>query len=143
MQAYDLKYFLGNRLAGMKRIDATAPSARSLMREARLVVADYVSTAYLEAMMSDIPTIFFWNRDAYLLDEPCRKIFDALQGAGICQTDPVQAARFLETVKDDPESWWRSPAVRQARNQFLSANMGEPESMIRRLLALTKPEAVD
>lgn len=143
MQAYDLKYLLGERIAGMKRIDATAPSARLLMREARLVIADYVSTAYLEAMMSDIPTIFFWNPDAYLLDEPCRGIFDALQGAGICQTNPVQAARFLETVKEDPESWWRSPLVRQARNQFLSANMGEPESMIRRLLTLTKAEAVD
>ena len=91
--------------------------------------------------MSDIPTIFFWNRDAYFLDEPYREIFDALQAAGICQTDPVRAARFLEAVKEDPESWWQSPAVRQARNRFLSANMGDPQSMIQRLLALTNPEA--
>lgn len=84
--------------------------------------------------MSDIPTIFFWNRDAYHLEPGYEHFFDDLQDAGICQTDPLQAAKLVETVKDEPETWWHSPAVRGARSRFLSANMGVADTMIRHLL---------
>ena len=84
--------------------------------------------------MSDIPTVFFWNRDAYHLDPAHRHFFDDLVSARICHTDPVEAARFVESIKSDPEAWWRSPAVQGARTRFLGANMGAPETMIRHLL---------
>ncbi|HUF82640.1 MAG TPA: LIC12162 family protein [Burkholderiales bacterium] len=134
MQAYDWSHVLHDRIARMKRVDDRTPSARDLMRDARLVIADYVSTAYLEALMSDIPTVFFWNRDAYHLEPAHQHFFDALRSAGICQTDPVEAARFVESIKSQPQAWWRSPAVQGARSRFLDANMGPPETMIRHLV---------
>ena len=134
MQSYDLSYALGSRIARMKRVDDHTPSARTLLSDARLVIADYISTTYLEGLMSDIPTIFFWNRDAYYLEPGFEHFFDALRDAGVCQTDPLEAARLVEAVKEDPEVWWHSPAVRDARSRFLYANMGIADTMVRHLL---------
>jgi putative transferase (TIGR04331 family) len=134
MQAYDMDHALGDQFARMKRVDEGARPARALMQEARLVIADYISTTYLEALMSDIPSVFFWNRDAYHLEPSCANFFDGLQRAGICHTDPVAAARFVETIKDEPRTWWQSSAVREARSDFLQQNLGAAEKMIQHLL---------
>jgi putative transferase (TIGR04331 family) len=139
MQSYDLWQVLRDRVGRMKRVDDRSPSARDLMRDARLLIADYISTAYLEGLVSNIPTVFFWNRAAYFLEPAHRKFFDALVSARICHTDPVEAARFVEKIKDDPEAWWTSPAVQAARSEFLGTNMGAAETMIRHLLWRAEP----
>jgi putative transferase (TIGR04331 family) len=134
MQAYDVDRSLGDQFARMKREDSSTPSARTLMRAARLVVADYISTAYLEALMTDVPVVFFWNREAYHLEERFAGFFDGLQEAGICHSDPKAAARFVEEVQREPQAWWQSPKVRQARRAFLDENLGRAEQMIQHLL---------
>jgi putative transferase (TIGR04331 family) len=134
MQAYDMERALGDQFARMKREDQAAPSARTLMRGARLVVADYISTAYLEALMADVPVVFFWNREAYRLEARFARFFDGLQDAGICHSDPAAAARFVEEVQREPQAWWQSPKVREARRAFLAENLGPAEQMIQLLL---------
>jgi putative transferase (TIGR04331 family) len=48
--------------------DWSAP-AKQRMRESRLVVVDYVSTAHLESMAMDIPTVVLWQPERYRLAE--------------------------------------------------------------------------
>lgn len=133
MQSYDMRLCLKEVLARVKRFDDFSPSGRQLMRSARLVIVDYVSTAYLEALVADIPMVFFLNREAYLLEDAYRDFFDELIAAGVCHIDPGTAARLVEQIKDGPETWWRSRAVRSARDRFLSRNFGSPETAIRQL----------
>ena len=141
MQVYDLRHVLGCRLSRMKRIDDSSPSASALMCQAKLVVVDYLSTAYLEALMLDVPTIFFWNRYTRYVEYDHRNFFDTLLTAGICQTDPTEAARFVEEIGEDPDRWWKSQIVREARQRFLNDNMSGPKVMIDHLLrhSLEKP----
>jgi putative transferase (TIGR04331 family) len=143
MQAYDLRQALGDRLVRLKQVDDSTPSARTLMRRAKLVVVDYLSTAYLEALMLNVPTVFFWNRDTYYLEDAHRDFFDLLISARICHTDPLEAARFVDAVKDEPLQWWRAEAVQAARQRFLRENMGAPETMINHLVRHSSKRSTD
>lgn len=117
-------------IARAKHYDDSGDDIHKLMGEARLIVVNYLSTSYLEAIIADIPTVVLWNRDTNLFSRQYQDAFDALIESGICHTDPESAARFVNTMKDDPERWWRSPKVRRARQQFLDANIGNPDVML-------------
>jgi putative transferase (TIGR04331 family) len=133
---YDQPHCLREYMQKIKIFDDGSCPARALMKRSRLTVLNYLSTAYLEAMLADVPTVFLWNRNNYYLEERYHNFFDELVVAGICQTDAVCAARFVEKIKGDPEGWWQRPEVRSARDRFLSANIGQPKAMIDFLLAL-------
>jgi putative transferase (TIGR04331 family) len=137
---YDLEFMLDPYLNQVKKIDDTSTSGKLLMLQSDLVIADYTATSYLEAMIMNIPTIFFWNPDTYYLSDDYSDFFESLISVGICQTDPIKAANFVETIKDNPEKWWRQESVQKAKDDFLLKNMGKPESMIDYLLGLLKAD---
>jgi putative transferase (TIGR04331 family) len=139
IQAWDFKYRLRKLLAEMKLVDDSERGARALMRSAKLVVVDYFSTSFIEAMLADLPTLFLWNRSTRYIADAHRDFFTPLAREGICQVDPVAAAQFVERIKHDPQSWWQRPAVRNARRDFLAANVGQPDVLVHRLLRLAAP----
>ena len=133
---WDQSIALAPYLSKVKAYDEDSPiSARSLVQRSRLVIVNYLSTAYLESIIADIPTVFIWNKDTYLLTENHAGFFDALIEAGICQTNPEEAADFVNRIIDKPEGWWHSSEVQKGRESFLKANIGDPEVMIQHLLA--------
>lgn len=134
---YDLEFMLDPYLKHVKKIDDTSASGKLLMLQSNLVVVDYISTSYLESMLMNIPTVFFWNPEAYYLNDDYMDFFDLLISVGICQTNPIKAARFVESVKEDPEEWWQSEEVQGAKNRFLSQNIGDPQIMIDYLTRLS------
>lgn len=109
---------------------------QTLLAKTSLVIVNYLSTAYLEALLADIPTIILVNCEAYQLEMQHKAFFAPLITAGICQTDPDEAAAFVEKIKQDPLVWWNSPDVKSAKNRFLSANLGEPQGLFNYLLSL-------
>ncbi len=134
--AYDQNYMLDPYLKQMQQHNDMSTPARLIMLQSNLVIVDYISTAYLEAMIMNIPTIFFWNPDAYYLSNKYLDFFDSLISVGICQTDPIKAAKFVESVKDDPQKWWASEGTQKGKDEFLNKNIGKPEVMINYLLSL-------
>lgn len=135
---WDQAFVLDRQLARVKAIDESAVSARILMQKSRLIIINYLSTSYLEALIANLPTIILWNTEAYLLESRHAGFFDGLVAAKICHKDPVEAAKFVVKIKHDPESWWQSEAVQSARRSFLSTNIGAPESMIKYLFERAK-----
>ncbi len=136
--AYDQNYMLSPLLDNIEINRDMNISARVLMRKSKLVVIDYISTAYLEALIMNIPTIFFWYPNSCYLNEKNLDFFDSLIEVGICQTDPVKAALFVDQIIDDPEAWWMGEHVQQAKDDFLNKNIGDPNVMIHYLLNLSK-----
>jgi len=137
MVRYDQDYVLKKYLDKVKFVDYTSQSAKILMKKSRLVIIDYLSTSYVESLLANIPTVFFWNKDIYFLEDEYKDIYLSLISVGICQTDPVEAANFIEKIKNEPELWWGSKPVQDARNDFLFRNFGRPEVMKNILLELT------
>ena len=137
--AWDQAFVLAPYLSKAKvHENNSSISGKKLIQQSRLVVVNYLSTTYLESIIADIPTIFILNKDAYLLTEKYMGFFDVLIDAGVCQTNPEDAADFVNRIKDNPERWWRSSAVRKAKSAFLNANIGNPEVIIQHLLDKAK-----
>mgnify|MGYP001558473073 CR=1 FL=1 len=134
--SYDKEYMLSPYLNQIRSLSNTSEPSKVQMLKSDMVIIDYISTSYIEALVMNIPTVFFCNKDAYYLNDNYLDFFDVLIDAGICQTDPVQAAHFVESIKDEPEKWWSSEKVQAARNNFLNRNLGKPEDMIEYLLGL-------
>ena len=133
--AYDQDFMLEPYLKQLQRHTDRSVPGKLLMLQSELVVIDYISTSYIESMTMDIPTVFFWNPEAYYLGADYADFFAPLVSAGICQTDPAAAARFVESIKDEPQKWWRQEAVQKAKDEFLRKNVGNPEVLVDLLLA--------
>ena len=113
-------------------------SAKELMLKSDLVIVDYQSTSHLESLLMNIPTIFFWDSNAQFLDDQYIHFYDKLIEVGICQTNPVKAAKFIEEIKDNPQDWWQSQDVQLAKEMFLNENIGDPEKMRNYLMNFVK-----
>ncbi len=140
MIMYDQDYLYEEFLKHFKLVDHTSSSAKVLIQKSRLIIIDYLSTSYLESMFADIPTIFFWNKLAYQLEPEYRDFYAPLISVGICQTDPLQAAAFVESIKANPEEWWNKESVQKARKQFLSCNFGDKNILKNYILNLEPRE---
>jgi len=120
------------------KFDDYKKSSKVMMKSARLVVIDYIATSYLESLIMNIPTIFFWNQKVYLLNNDNLNFFDDLVNVGICQTNPAAAAEFINNLGENIEQWWWSNSIQKARKQFLDKNIGDPEDAIEYYLSLLK-----
>jgi len=138
---WDQDYVLREYLEKVKAVDDSTTPARLLMQQSRLVIINYLSTSYLEALQANVPTVFLWNQQAYFLEDRYADFFDALIRVKICHTDPVTAAVFVEEIKNDPESWWTCAEVQQARREFLGTNMGNLDNQMKHLYSRSKQVA--
>ncbi len=130
---YDLDRYLGGALSRLKQ-DDFSQSCKKMMCRSKIVVSTYISTSYLETLAMNIPMLFFFDKAAYQLAPEYIDFYDELIKVGICHTDSKGAAQFLESIIEDPLSWWQRPDVQRARHIFLSTNLGAPEKMIQLLL---------
>jgi len=88
------------------------------MKKAKIVVIDHPHTAFLEALTINVPSVFFWDHDIFLMRQEAEPYFQVLRDAGILYKDPVSAARKVNEIFDDPEVWWLSDGVQDARKKF-------------------------
>ena len=63
MVEYDQKILFKQFLSKMKGFDDYKRSAKESLTRSKLVIINYLSTSYLEALLSNIPTVFLWNKD--------------------------------------------------------------------------------
>lgn len=136
--AYNRDNVLGIHYKDFYKMDDYKLSARQLMQESRLIVIDYIATLYLESFILNTPTVFFWNQNAYFLEEDFIGVFDDFIEVGICQTSPEAAAKFINKIYNNVEEWWYSKSVQNARKKFLDANIGNPEDAINFYLSLVQ-----
>jgi len=113
-------------------------SSKKQMSESKLVIIDYISTAYIESILMNIPTVFFWDKNSYYLNDKNKHFFKPLIEVGICQTSPKEASLFIEKIKDNPNIWWNSLEVRNAKQTFISKNLGSPQLLLDFLINLSQ-----
>jgi putative transferase (TIGR04331 family) len=120
---YNKEEFLLDYLSKIKNFTSLSQTSKAQMVRSRIVVIDYISTAYIESLAMNIPTIVLFNKNTYFLKKEYSDFFKPLIEAGIFQTDPASAANLLKSIKDNPELWWRSESVQNGRNTFLRNNL--------------------
>jgi hypothetical protein len=137
---WDDGFMMRDHLHGI-RLDDHKKSCKALLAEAELVIVDYISTTYLEALSMNVPMIFFVRWSSAFLNQENANFFSELIEAGICHDDPVRAARFIEHIRLAPLKWWTTDKVQAARARFLEKNLGTPEDAMQYYLGLLSTPA--
>ena len=91
---------------------------RNSMKSARLFIGTMNTTAPLEALAVNMPTILFWNPGHWELRECAIEDYDNLKKVGILHDTPESAAKMVNKIWDDPASWWWSNDTQKVRTQF-------------------------
>jgi putative transferase (TIGR04331 family) len=107
-----------NQMPSLKLIQENL-SFRECLKNSKIFVATYNSTTFLESLLTDIPTIIFWNPEYWELSENAEPFFEKLRSASIFFDSPESAAEHLNLVWHDVSKWWNSPIVKEAVKQFI------------------------
>lgn len=113
-----------------KNIDNFNNSSKKQMAKSKLIIIDYLSTAHLESLSMNIPTIILFDENRYLLKENYKDFFDDLIEARVVHKCPQAAAKFINSNYDDISYWWNSKLVQKNVKKFTSENLGDPKTAI-------------
>jgi len=89
-----------------------------LLLRVRMVVVDHPVTTFTQCLAGNIPTIGYWNPDAWPMTEEAAPVFEALEEAGIVYRTGVAAAAAVNDKWHETQDWWLSEPVQTARNLF-------------------------
>lgn len=93
-------------------------STNRVIASSRVVVCAYPETAFSEAMVSGVPSMLVYPRDLYDFNPIASGLLDTLLAARIVFHDSQSAAAHLNAVWAEPDLWWNSDEVCQAREAF-------------------------
>jgi len=91
----------------------------ALLQKVKLYVCDHLSTSYMEALVANTPSVFFWDYELCREREDAKPAFDLLRKAGILFHNPIDAANKVNSIWDDVQGWWMEPKRQEARLKFM------------------------
>ena len=84
----------------------------------RIVIHNYVGTSWLETLGNNIPTICFYDVDAYRFREDAKELLEELVRVKILHLSGSSAAEHANSIDNDINLWWLSEEVQTARKNF-------------------------
>lgn len=91
---------------------------RKVIKTSKIILCTYPQSTFSEAMMSGIPTLLLIEPKFHYPILNANSLFEEMIANKICFYDPVQAARHINLIWNNPLNWWNSPAVRNTRDLF-------------------------
>ena len=81
-------------------------------------VLDAPSTTAALTMAAGIPTVFFWNENVWLISRQAKPHVKKLSAVNVVHSSPESAARHLNSIWPDIDSWWENSRTREAVSEF-------------------------
>lgn len=106
-----------NKMLSMDRILNNSKLTGFLFRT-RLAVIDYPSTAFLEALVMNTPTILYYDPGDVAYCEAAEPYFDKLCSVGILHDSGQAAAKKVNEIWADVSGWWSSADLQRVKNDF-------------------------
>jgi putative transferase (TIGR04331 family) len=101
----------------IKQDDGKVPFS-TLLPGAKLILTSHNGTTFPETISAGIPTIIAWDESFVALRPETEHVFHSLEQAGVFHRTPESAASFINSIWDDVDGWWSSPATLEARKHF-------------------------
>jgi len=111
-------YLCGQEKTFKAFIDTNIP-AKALLKKSELVIINYVSTAHLETLHSNIPTLIYWAPHRFVIDENYEEVLKGLEKVGILHYRIDTLIEKLNEINNDVLSWWLKPSLQIERLNFL------------------------
>jgi putative transferase (TIGR04331 family) len=97
--------------------DNRIPLNKSL-KKCRVFIGTYNATTYLETFSVNMPTIIFWDPKYWEINQNTKILFKKLEEEKIFHSCPTSAAKHLEEIWEDIDSWWFSSDVQKVVTEF-------------------------
>ena len=101
----------------VKQDNGKAPFV-TLLPDAKLVLTSHNGTTFPETISAGIPTVIAWDESFVTLRPEAEQVFQSLEQVGVFHRTPESAAAFINSIWDDVDGWWSSPATLEARKHF-------------------------
>ena len=108
----DMKILVG-KLIGLLSIRLHPTLARC-----GVCVFDGPGTAAMFTIAARIPTLFFWNENVWRISRHAKADVEKLADVNVLHSSPESAARHLNAVWPDVDSWWEDGRTREAVDEF-------------------------
>lgn len=115
---YDLPIQDKYKDSGLINLVDKESSYNKLISTANLIVLSYMGTTWLEALMSNIPTIVFVNPDHWDMKQEIYPYLDKLKNVGILHDTPISAANHINNIFPDIDAWWNNLSLQLVREEF-------------------------
>jgi putative transferase (TIGR04331 family) len=89
-----------------------------LMKNSRMVISTYNQTTILETLAFNIPSVLFCDLQQTPLRDTAVPFYAQLKQVGIFHDTPESAAKHINEVWNDVDSWWFSESVQNAVTEF-------------------------
>ena len=91
-----------------------------ISKKYKIVVETVNSTGFLEAMYLNIPIILLIDRKIDRVNNRHKEDYKDLEKVNILHYNPVEAAKFINSIYDDPLKWWNEKNTQNVRKYFCS-----------------------
>ena len=95
-------------------------SLRNELNKSSLCISSYNSTAALETLSANYPTILYWPKNLFQIRKEASKYMNLLGEAGIFHTDAKSAGNHINSIFKNIDGWWNEKSVQKARQIFVS-----------------------
>lgn len=125
------------------RFDEGRETMQEMMSKARLIIATYNATTYLESFAMRVPTIIYWDPRYWELCDSAIPYFEELKTVGIFHENPASAARHVADIWHDVERWWKDPARQAVVERFRDRYCYLPKNLIERVEGALRESLLD
>ena len=124
VRAYPIDYGLSQKTEFQLKFPelAYSPDNRDFMADlvdVRMVVFNYFSTSFIEAVKMGIPSVAFIDPAHLEVNDSFKELFTSLVDVGVLHHSSESCAHFVMQIWDSVETWWSDSATIKAIEEFL------------------------
>lgn len=97
---------------------------KSSFKKSRFIVCFYPETTFSEAISLNIPTVLFFSKSIYKIDDRTKKIINYLKNSKIVFDNPKKMADHINLYWNKPNSWWHDNNTIRSVNFFKKEALG-------------------
>ncbi len=90
----------------------------SALSQCGVCVFDGMGATELFTMAAEIPAVFFWNENVWRISRQAKPHVEKLSAVNVVHSSPESAARHLNAIWPDIDSWWEDGRTREAIREF-------------------------
>ena len=94
-------------------------SFKKILKHSKLIVCNFPSTSFSEALSLNIPTLLFCNEKEILLDERSRNFLIKMKKNKMSFDDTTKLKEHIKNIWANPNGWWEKKNIQNLRTDYL------------------------
>jgi len=124
---YKTRYYGDNEYGVSKRLSKNFAkieidkntNAIELIKKSELVIVTYLSTAFIECLYENIPSVLYLNKNKDNVDEDIRSLFIEMELVGLVHWNIQSLDKFISLNKGMFQEWWTSDDLEGVKQKIM------------------------